>query len=214
MNKTLYIFILFILLIPSVSAETYRVFVDKEFGFFGVRSNNSTEIINYSDKILYIDIGDKIEWENSVASDERATIISNNKLWNDTDAILGWRTKTFGYTFNKSGTYTVHIKENAIFRTPENFTEVINTSLWFKYQTRIPVRSQKIIVGKSVQQTPTILQKKNKIIASIATKSEEIEDYENYEEFVPQTTIIPDKSISHYGKYTILELIKSIFNKT
>ena len=204
MNKILYA-LLFIMLIPTVSAETYHVFVDKEFGFFGVRSNNTTELISYDNKTLFIDIGDKVVWENYVVSDERVTVVSSNKLWNETDVVLGWRSKTFGYTFNKSGTYKFHLKENQIFKEPENFTEPLNTSNWFKYQT--------IIVGKKTNEKTTIT-KKNKIIATtnINQNTEETEEYD--EEIIPQITTEIEKSASPYEKYTILELLKSILKRT
>lgn len=205
------IFLILLILIQPVSAETYRVFVDKEFGFFGVRSNNSTEIINYSDKTLYIDIGDKVEWQNFVASDERVTIISDNKLWNET--ILGWNYKTYNYTFNKSGTYKFHIKENKIFQLPENFTDPINTSIWFNNQVRIPIRIQTIVVGTGI--SSNIIPKNNKIIAKNKVKTStntEVNDEEEYYH-IPETTINIESKVSPYEKYTILEILKQMFNK-
>ena len=201
------------MLIPTVSAETYHVFVDKEFGFFGVRSNNTTELISYDNKTLYIDIGDKVVWENYVASDERVTIVSNNKLWNETDVVLGWRSKIFEYTFNKSGTYKFHLKENQIFREPENFTEPLNTSNWFKYQIKIPIRSQTIIVGNEIITINQISQK-NKIIAQNKIKITN-DDETSEEEYIPAQEITTEieKKVSPYEKYTILEILKSMFNR-
>lgn len=210
-NNTNFIILVFLILIPTVSAETYRVFVDKEFGFFGVRSNNSTELIDYSNKTLYIDIGDKVEWENFVASDERVTIISENKLWNNT-VTLGWNYKIYGYTFNKSGIYKFHLKENTIFREPENFIGIINSTIWFDNQFRIPIKSQKIVVGSviiSANPTP----KKNKIVApNIHNTIPENTEEEEYE-IVPEVTTKIEIKIPKYEKYTILEILKSMFNR-
>lgn len=218
MNKNILIyFILLILLIPSVSAETYRVFVDKEFGFFGVRAS-SVNITEYQNKTLFINVGDKVEWQNFVITDERVTIVSDNKLWNESESVLSGNYKMFGYTFNKSGTYRVHIKENTIYQPPENLSEAINNSLpiWFNYQITTSVKYQKIIVGKSISITnKTITQKpKNKIVAN-NTYSKYEEPEEEYEiETMPQVTAKIEKSTSSYQKYTILELIISIFKRT
>jgi len=223
MNK--YTLIILVILISfSTTGDLYRVYVDKEFGFFGVREN-STNFTNYQNKILYIDIGDRVEWENFVSTDERITIVSDNSLWNDSYVVLGWNYKVFGYTFNKSGTYRFHIKENQIFKYPENYNETISTEArtnetlpdWFIYQIRVPTKYQTIIVGKNISNTTkSIPQKpKNKIVAisgSNYTRKEEIEE-EEYDEYsiVPQVTAKIDKKVSQYEKYTILELLKSLF---
>ncbi len=219
MKKFIIFLIIFFTFISPAAANTYQIFVDKEFGFFGVRSNNYTELISYDNKTFYIDIGDTVGWENYVASDERVTVISDNKLWKDDSVILGWNYKVFKYTFNKSGTYKFHLKENRIFQAPENFTEPLNTSNWFKYQVPIPTRYQKIVVGQGISTGTNTTQKlKNKIIASNpAKKFNKIEtdaEEEEYEEIVPQVTAKIEKAASPYEKYTILELLKSIFTRT
>jgi plastocyanin len=216
-KKILIYFVLFIIFMQPVSAETYKVYVDKEFGFFGVRSNNTTELISYANKTLYIDIGDTVVWENSVASDERVTVLSDNKLWNDNDAILGWRSKEFRYTFNKSGTYRVHARENQIFQAPENFTDVINTTIWFEYQIYVPTKYQKIVVGSGISNNIT-QNNKNKIIVKPPIRnvvnSEETTLEDTPEEIIPQMTAKIEKNVSPYEKYTLLELIKSILKRT
>jgi len=212
-------------LISPAAADTYRVFVDKEFGFFGVRSNNTTELVSYSNRILYVDIGDKVVWDNYVITNERISIISDNKLWSDTAAVLGWNTKIFSYTFNKTGTYKFHVKENTIFNPDLNMTDFYNSTIWFKNQVTIPVKYQTIMVGinksknlNDINTTNKIQEKKrNKIIASNTAKysnSPENSEEDEYEEILPQVTAKIEKVASPYDKYTILELLKSILART
>jgi hypothetical protein len=218
MKNIIFIIIIFIITSQISSASSYRVFVDKEFGFFGVQSN-STDIINYTNSTLHINIGDTIEWENFVATDERVTIVSDNRLWNETDAILGWNYKIFSYNFNKKGTYRVHLKENSIYRLPEDYNwskaneERTNKTLseWFEYQVRVPLRYQIIVVGDNT--TSPEIKHKNKIIAKSGSNYTRTFEDEIYEEsIVPITTKIKENT-SKYRKYTLLELLKFLFTK-
>ena len=216
------IFILLILVIFSSTGDIYRVYVDREFGFFGVREN-STNFTNYENHTLFVNKGDRIEWQNFVTTDERVTLISENKLWNESGAVLGWNYKVFGYTFNKSGTYKVYIKENQIFRLPEDFNRTSdnetkdNNTLpdWFRFQTYVPIRSMKIVVGTNFSNNTIETQKKNKIIALTTVKSQNniIDDEPYSNEIVPQVTAKIEQKVSPYRKYTILEFLKSIFIK-
>ena len=253
MNKFIFILLIIVIFSSTVEASTYRVYVDKEFGFFGVREN-STNFTDYSNHTLYINVGDKVEWENFVATDERVTLISDNKLWKESDAILGWNYKIFRYTFNKTGTYKIHIKENQIFRLPENYTinsttriaeDTVNNEgngydygyvvdenhyydynygkvveklpAWFIYQVYVPTRYLTIIVGKELNTNNNNIDQKvkNKIIAknSVHVSNSEI-NVDDEEQPVSQAISVTEKKVSPYEKYTLLELIKSIFKRT
>jgi hypothetical protein len=216
-----FILIIFIIILISTQGEIYKVFVDKEFGFFGVRAN-STNFTSYENRTLYININDTVIWENWVITpNERVTIVSDNMLWNESTSLLSDRYKIFNYTFNKSGTYKIHLKENQIFKYPENFNNTkdnetkTNDTLpdYFRFQVRVPTKYQTIIVGKiPVENTEvTIIKPKNKIVARSGSNyskyNEEEEEYIDY--ITPQIKI--EKSISPYAKYTLLELLKSIF---
>lgn len=100
----------------GASAETYRSYVDQDYGFYKVsildlNRSMSYQNISYEDKTLTIDVGDTIEWINYATPDWPITIISQQKLWEDRDAYLRWNYQKFNYTFNKPGIYTVYIKE-------------------------------------------------------------------------------------------------------
>ncbi len=224
-----FIFIILLLLIFSTQGEIYRVFVDKEFGFFGVRAY-SMNLTSYQNKTLFIAVNDTVVWENWVINDERITIVSDNRLWNESDALLSDNYKTFDYTFNKSGTYKVHLRENQIFKYPENFNSTKDNETkkndilpdYFRFQVRVPTKYQTIVVGKTAlsaleNSVATIIKPKNKIVAKSGSNYsrvvEEEEEYDNYD-VVPQVTAKIEKVVSPYQKYTILELIMSIFKKT
>lgn len=112
MNRNL--LILFIIIISfSFTGEIFRVYADREFGFWAVRADNLSHTLNWTNKTLYIQTGDAVVWENGDGNGDRVTIISDNKLWNDTDAILGRINDQYNLTFNSSGTFTFHIKESS-----------------------------------------------------------------------------------------------------
>lgn len=211
-------FIILILIIFSTIGEltTYRVYVDKQLGFFGVQANNSN-ITNYQNRTIYINLNDTIEWENFVTTDERITIVSDNQLWNDSEGLLAWNYKIFNYTFNKSGKFKVHIRENKYYNPPENTTSNTDLTPWFKYQEYIPTRYMTIIVGSNFSDIPTkiIQKKKNRIIVNNTynTSIEEPEEEEYFENIIPKTTEKIEKRVSSYQKYTILEFIKNIFGR-
>ncbi len=61
---------------------------------------------------ITIHVGDKIRWVNDDSSDFPLTIISKEGLWTIRgENYLRWQGDSFEYTFNKTGTYTVYIKE-------------------------------------------------------------------------------------------------------
>jgi plastocyanin len=90
--------------------DTYTVYVDREFGFWAVRSDNVTTM-DYTNKILDINTGDSVRWMNMDVEGDRITIISDNTLW-EGGQLLSGTGKWFRFTFNSSGYYQFHIVEN------------------------------------------------------------------------------------------------------
>ena len=90
----------------------YRSEVDDVYGFNRVLAINTTKPAPYdiNNKTLMIYVGDKIRWV-SESTDYTITIASEQGLWDNTSAKLRWNEQEFAYTFNKSGTYGVYIKE-------------------------------------------------------------------------------------------------------
>lgn len=127
--------ILFLLLLAfSSTGDVYRVFVDREFGFWAVRTDNASHPINWTNKTLYVQTGDTVIWENGDGYGDRVTIISQNRLWNDTDAILGRINDRYGMTFNSSGTYTFYVKESS--RVSFNISnQTANTTRYYDNET-------------------------------------------------------------------------------
>ncbi len=104
------------------AGNTYTVYLDREFGFWAVRSDNATTI-DYSNKTLNIKTGDSVRWMNMDGEDDRLTIISDNTLW-EGGQLLSDTGKWFKFTFNRSGYYRFHILENTrVNLNASNYTE-------------------------------------------------------------------------------------------
>lgn len=91
----------------------YKSDFDNIYGFTRIVSN-AMETIPYDlyNRTLTINAGDTVIWINDADNpEEKLTIVSEQKLWDNTSAILRWRYKEFNYTFTQSGTYGVYIKE-------------------------------------------------------------------------------------------------------
>jgi hypothetical protein len=104
--------ILFLLILSfSFTGEIYRVYVDREFGFSGVRSDDIKHTLVYMNKTLNIKTGDSVEWVNMDRENDKITIISDNLLWENGTVLSGPGSK-FISTFNSSGIYRFHTLEN------------------------------------------------------------------------------------------------------
>lgn len=125
MNRNVIIILILMLLSFSVTGELFRIYVDREFGFWAVRSDNISHILNFTDKTLNIRTGDTVIWENGDGEGDRVTVISNNRLWNDTGVILGRVNDQYRFTFNSSGTFRFYVKESS--RTSFNISNQTNT---------------------------------------------------------------------------------------
>ena len=110
LNHKMIIVILLFTLSFSITGELYRVYVDREFGFWAIRSNETNHTINYTQKTLNIKTGDTIEWENEDSAGDRVTIISDNLLWEGGKSLYGLG-DLYRFTFNSSGIYKFHIEE-------------------------------------------------------------------------------------------------------
>lgn len=240
MNKN--IIVLLILAISfSSSGELYKVFVDKEFGFFAVRSNESYNI-SYDNRTLYINKGDIVEWENSVFTDERLWIISDNRLWNRSDGLISSNFKVFRYTFDKVGTYKVHIDGSTVYNFPNNSIiqdKNISKATKIPRGTRYQSTYQTIMVGSRDGNIIVDIVSKVKDITGIsnltktkdATKTKDttktntksiisddkrLEDEDEYYEPSPDFTKVAPKEplfSSAYQKLTFFEVLKKLLNK-
>lgn len=101
--------ILVFMTLPA-AAENYTVFVDREFGFWAVRSDNINHTLTYNSRTLNINTGDSIRWTNMDSAGDRVTIVSDNMLW-EGGKILGGYGSIFKFTFNSSRTYRFHMVE-------------------------------------------------------------------------------------------------------
>lgn len=113
MNKVSFMILLFVLSF-SFTGEIYRVYVDREFGFWAVRSHDINQTVEYKGRTLNIQTGDTVEWENNDYSGNRITIISDNLLWEGGKS-LGGSGSIFRFTFNSSNAYRFHIAERSRF---------------------------------------------------------------------------------------------------
>ncbi len=92
------------------SPIVYKSLIDTS-GFYKISNMTSNKIAPFQNNTLNIYKGDKIIWVNEESSEKRFTIISGQKLWKNESGILGGRDKQFSYVFNKTGKYTVYLKE-------------------------------------------------------------------------------------------------------
>lgn len=123
--------IMLILLISfSSTGEIYKVYLDREFGFWAIRDvTNVSNHINYKDRVININTGDTVIWENADVYDDRVTIVSDNWLWSQQGITLPFG-RQHRLTFNSSGDFRFHIVENS--RTTLN--ETITTEYYYEDQ--------------------------------------------------------------------------------
>jgi plastocyanin len=96
--------------IYNSSPTIYLSYVDDGLGFYKIRNLDTTpRQFNYDDRILPINIGDTIVWEND-ADIDTFTIVSDQNLWNDQIGQIKVGQK-INYKFDKPGRYTFYIKE-------------------------------------------------------------------------------------------------------
>ncbi len=132
--RTINIFIIILLLSFSVTGELYRVYTDREFGFWAVRAGNVSNNSNFVNKTLSISTGDTLEFVNMDTNDDRINIISDNRLWEGTVTLSG-NGKKFDFTFNSSGFFRFHIVERThVDLNASNSTDNI-TDTDFTYRT-------------------------------------------------------------------------------
>lgn len=98
---------------------TYRVGVNED-GFYTVLDTKSNEMIHADVTNIYTK--DKIVWINDVSEDKEFTIISIQRLWKDTDAILRPSSRQFNYTFNEPGMYGFYFENDIKKRQTINVT--------------------------------------------------------------------------------------------
>jgi len=109
--------------VAAVSATTYKVDVDQDYGFYRVISSDKNQSMSYINKTINVTVGDTVIWINDATPDWPLTIISNQGLWGDRDAYLRWNYQKFNYTFNEPGIYSMYIKEC---RRCQNQTIIVN----------------------------------------------------------------------------------------
>lgn len=124
------VIIIYFTLMMVVSAETYITYVDDELGFYKVRDVTvPTNKFVYENRILTIDQGDAIIWENDAAKTS-FTIVSEQNLWDDKIGYLRVGSKV-NYKFDKPGKYTFYIKEHKSIRqtVTVNMVGMANTTI-------------------------------------------------------------------------------------
>lgn len=126
--------ILVLLLSFSVTGELYRVFADREFGFWAVRAENVSNNTHFVNKVLSISTGDTVDFMNMDSNDDRITIVSENTLW-EGGVVLSGTGKRFNITLNSSGNFRFRIVENVhITLNASNFTRENRTDLTRTYK--------------------------------------------------------------------------------
>jgi len=100
---------------PAVEPVMYRIWMDSDFGFYRVRAikGNASyrlppgfNILNFT-----INAGDSVRWINDDSYDFPLTVVSNEGLWTGRIGLTRYQTERFEYLFNRTGTYTVSIRE-------------------------------------------------------------------------------------------------------
>ena len=115
MRPILYIFLIVIIYlsvgdIDQNSSSTYRSFIDGYHGFYNVAVAETEDILPYENYTLNINVGEEIVWINDDQSDA-ITIISEQELWKDDEAVLESKGGKFSHIFNNSGMFTVYMKQ-------------------------------------------------------------------------------------------------------
>lgn len=93
----------------TTNSTTYRSLVDGYKGFYRVVIAGA-EQPPYENHTLNINVGDKMVWSNEDLS-ETLTIISEQELWKDKDAVLRHTGSQFSYIFDRTGIFTFYIKQ-------------------------------------------------------------------------------------------------------
>ncbi|VVB87013.1 Uncharacterised protein [uncultured archaeon] len=93
----------------------YIIWMDSDYGFYRIRAvqeNHSLQlpsdvnILNFT-----INLGDKVRWMNDDSYDFTLTLVSNEGLWTGSAGLTRYQGEHFEYIFNKTGTYTISIRE-------------------------------------------------------------------------------------------------------
>jgi plastocyanin len=100
--------------ITCVAAENYTVSIDREYGFWALRSDNISHVLQYQGRVLNINTGDTVKWSNEDTYGDRVTINSNNRIWMG-DKALGSPGKFYSVTFNTSNSYQIRLVETTAF---------------------------------------------------------------------------------------------------
>ncbi len=135
MNGKIIILVLVVVsMVLPAAGEAYTVYTDREFGFWGVRTNNINHSLNYTSKTLDIKTGDSVEWVNMDNEGDRITIVSDNILWEGGKVLWGTGTR-FRFTFNSSGIFRFHILENTrVNLNASNYSRVNTTTTTLTYE--------------------------------------------------------------------------------
>ena len=110
--KKILISLVILIIVFSSMGELYRTTVDAQYGFYKVRNlDHLNATVLFENKTLTINVGDTVEWMSLTSPEEKLIIVSDENLWGNTSGILPWSYKKYNYTFNKVGTYNVHLKQ-------------------------------------------------------------------------------------------------------
>ncbi len=88
---------------------TYISYINPDLGFYKVIDITTRNPAQYVSRVLTINQGDTIEWENDADNQFTITVVSDQKLFPDASLVdIGDK---FSYTFNQAEVYTFYIKE-------------------------------------------------------------------------------------------------------
>ena len=147
------------------SADTYITYVDDLLGFYKVRDvTMPTNKFEYENRILTINQGDTVIWEND-ADKVSFSIVSEQNLWDDKIGYLRVGSK-LNYKFDKPGKYKFYVKEHKSVQQ----TIIVNTV--GDYSTPVPtitpvntpvptISYDDIIITPAPTMTSTIVPKKS-----------------------------------------------------
>ncbi len=99
------------ILTPERTSKTYYSFVDESYGFRSVRLANGDGSTNYTNHTLIINAGDTVIWESWTVYNYPLTVVSREGLWDNSSGEMRYQYSKFNYTFNRSGTYEVYLKD-------------------------------------------------------------------------------------------------------
>ena len=169
------LFMYMVFYINGASATiVYKSSVDYDYGFYkvigsGLKPASDSEpestyfvTVNYRNKTLTINQGDTVSWTNYDPKDWSMTIVSEQGLWGGDNSYLKQSYRTFSHTFNESGIYGIHIREDpelrqiVIVNTVETpVPKMSETQKPIEIPTSIPEQTQVPIVPvKTEKETP------------------------------------------------------------